>query len=68
MELRFVTKEGNDGVYQGTMLKNQKHGEGCFFWDTGELYVGDWRFNKMEGEGIFFFAYGGYMIGNFENS
>jgi len=43
-------------------------GKGCYFWDTGEFYVGDWRQDKMEGEGIFFFAYGGYIIGNFMNS
>ncbi len=63
----FKTQNFKDGVYQGTTLGSARHGQGCFAWDDGQVYVGGWDHDEMSGLGIFFFHYGGYMVGKFEH-
>ena len=57
------------GIYQGYLNEDgQRDGKGSFLWDTGEMYVGEWKHDKMNGEGIFCFANSGFMFGFFADN
>ena len=51
---KFNTKD----LYEGYFVDGKRHGKGRFqllifryTWNTGELYVGDWKNDQMSGQG-----------------
>lgn len=41
--------------YTGEFKKGLPHGEGTYFWETGEVYKGEWKKGLREGMGEYFF-------------
>jgi hypothetical protein len=37
-----------NGLYQGNIQNSSPNGLGIFYFDTGELYYGEWKDGKME--------------------
>jgi len=55
-----------NGFFQGDLNEfDQRQGKGIYYWNSGEIYYGDWSLDRMEGEGILYFALGGYVYGTF---
>ncbi|XP_030196396.1 radial spoke head 10 homolog B isoform X1 [Gadus morhua] len=44
--------------YQGAFVLGQRHGQGTFFYASGECYQGEWRKNEKHGRGKFTFTNG----------
>ena len=43
-----------NGVYQGYLVKNQRHGPGIQIWSDNTRYEGEWKQDKMSGYGTYF--------------
>lgn len=48
------------GKYAGDAILNNITGQGNFYFDTGEIYVGAWENNEMSGKGKFTYTTGAY--------
>ncbi|EGR33380.1 hypothetical protein IMG5_054890, partial [Ichthyophthirius multifiliis] len=38
--------------YKGDLLNKQRHGTGCYVYENGEIYEGEWKNDKIHGYGI----------------
>lgn len=38
---------------QGSMLGDQRHGQGTHTTSTGDVYTGDWQYDQRHGQGTF---------------
>lgn len=53
----------NGDVYEGPLLRNERHGVGVFIWASGQRYQGDWDHDKATGRGELRFANGNQYKG-----
>jgi hypothetical protein len=60
--------EINAGVYKGTTNFGYFEGLGEIFFDSGNIYNGEWKQNKIEGVGIFKVPLEGTYQGEYSNS
>lgn len=51
-------------VFEGDLVKGQRHGKGLYFWANGQSYNGDWIYDKPMGKGNIKFADGNQYEGN----
>ena len=49
----------DNSVYYGEMFKDQRTGQGIYYYPHGEIYAGDWIKDRFQGKGI-------YIYDNFE--
>ena len=47
------------------MTDGIREGLGIFNYDSGDVFIGEWKRNKIQGSGILFFSYGGLLRGQF---
>ena len=40
--------------YDGQRFLCFKHGEGTYFYENGDIYVGEWQWNRKHGHGVYF--------------
>jgi TPR repeat protein len=48
----------NGAEYVGEYRNNKRHGQGTFYFNTGNKYVGKWKDGKTHGKGIYTYADG----------
>lgn len=58
----------DEDKYVGELRSFQRHGEGTYFWKSGDVYTGKWVGGKKEGFGIEKFTNGARYTGEFKNS
>ena len=51
-------------VFEGTLVKGQRHGKGLFVWANGQRYNGDWVQDKATGQASVQFANGNQFEGS----
>lgn len=44
--------------YEGERLSNLRHGTGCYYYQNGEIFEGEWKSDKRHGYGILKDEYG----------
>ena len=44
--------------YEGSKLKDMRHGQGKFYYQDGGMYDGEWKRNKMDGFGSLYYQSG----------
>jgi len=66
-EIKTVHNPHVDECYEGSLVDDQFHGKGTFYFANGNKYVGDWINNKRQGYGIMYFADGDRYEGQFMN-
>lgn len=64
----FKLVEYRNGYYQGDLINGKKDGKGIYYFDTGQVYIGNWKQDFMEGQGVFYFSDGGFFSGNFSKN
>ena len=57
----------NGDVFEGTLVKGQRHGKGLFIWANGQRYNGDWVNDKPIGQASIQFANGNQYEGSVNN-
>ena len=57
----------NSGKYIGQVVNGIREGKGIYYWNTGEIYEGEWKNDKMEGKGIKHFQNGNIYEGYWRN-
>ncbi len=45
-----------------------KHGEGCYFYNNGDIYLGNWYNNRKDGFGVHYYDCGFIYKGFWKNS
>ncbi|XP_041977857.1 LOW QUALITY PROTEIN: radial spoke head 10 homolog B-like [Aricia agestis] len=58
----------NGNLYEGNLLKNRMHGDGCFQWADGTIYRGQFKDNRITGTGIIEFKNNTWYEGEFLNN
>ena len=58
----------NDGKYVGYVKNKLAEGKGIYYYNSGEIYEGDWKNDKREGKGIYYFKNGDRMMGDYLNN
>ena len=58
----------NDGKYIGYVKNKLAEGKGIYYYNSGEIYEGDWKNDKREGKGIYYFNNGDRMMGDYLNN
>jgi hypothetical protein len=58
----------DEDKYVGDLKSFRRHGEGTYFWKSGNTYTGKWVEDKREGYGIEKFPGGARYTGEFKNS
>jgi len=58
----------NDGKYIGYVKNKLAEGKGIYYYNSGEIYEGDWKNDKREGKGIYYFKNGDRMMGDYLNN
>ncbi|MDY0744553.1 hypothetical protein SNE35_08550 [Paucibacter sp. R3-3] len=48
----------NGDVYEGPLVRNERHGQGTLTWANGQRYSGEWVHDKATGQGKLHFANG----------
>ncbi len=66
-EIKTVHNPHVDECYEGSLVDDQFHGKGTFYFANGNKYVGDWINNKRQGYGIMYFADGDRYEGEWMN-
>ena len=56
-----------NGRYEGELLYGKFHGQGTFFWNSGDKYIGKFLNGKFHGQGTFFYKNGDKYIGEYLN-
>ena len=54
-----------NGLYQGVFSLNKRTGPGIFFWDTGTMYLGEWKNDQIDGLGLLLLCDGSLFYGHF---
>lgn len=62
------TIEESDGIFQGSLINNKKHGFGMLTWHDGSSYIGAWDSGNMSGWGILNMRQGGEFAGCFKDN
>jgi hypothetical protein len=57
----------NGDVFEGTLVKSQRHGKGLFVWANGQRYNGDWVNDQAIGQASMAFANGDQYEGRVSN-
>ena len=57
----------DEDKYVGELKSFQKHGEGTYFWKSGDIYTGKWVNGTKEGYGVEKFSNGAKYTGEFKN-
>ncbi len=65
--LGYIVRERN-GIYVGSLLTGQKHGQGKFGYSNGDIYEGYWKNNRRSGKGLLVMNTGEKYEGSFENN
>jgi hypothetical protein len=55
-------------VYEGEWRDNQRHGNGCLTWPTGDVYEGEWRHDCRHGHGTLRWANGDVFEGDWDEN
>ena len=64
-----IRKTYDDGSwYEGEMKDGIRHGQGTYFWKSGDKYVGEWKNGKRDGKGTMYYASGKKYIGEWKKS
>ena len=58
----------NGDVFDGTMVKGQRHGKGSFVWANGQRYSGDWVNDRAVGQASVQFSNGNQYEGRVDNA
>lgn len=66
-DLQYQVKSGKDFRFEGYMKDGMMHGQGTYFYKSGDKYQGQWEKNKMHGQGAYIFADGEKYVGQWEN-
>ena len=66
-EQRIIRKEYDNGLYEGQLKNDLRHGRGKMTWKDGDKYDGDWKNGKFEGNGKYFYNNGDRYEGEFKN-
>lgn len=50
-----VSTETDDYVkyFDGQRCLGFRHGEGTYYYENGDIYVGEWRWNMKHGRGVY---------------
>ena len=63
----ITTVNYKNGRYEGKLLYGKFHGQGTFFWNSGDKYIGKFLNGKFHGQGTFFYKNGDKYIGEYLN-
>ena len=63
----ITTVNYKNGRYEGELLYGKFHGQGTFFWNSGDKYIGKFLNGKFHGQGTFFYKNGDKYIGEYLN-
>jgi len=66
-DLQYQVKSGKDFRFEGYMKDGMMHGQGTYFYKSGDKYQGQWEKNKMHGQGAYVFVDGEKYVGQWEN-
>jgi len=66
-DLQYQVKSGKDFRFEGQMKDGLMHGQGTYFYNSGDKYQGQWEKDKMHGHGAYIFADGEKYVGQWEN-
>ena len=62
---RIPGQKGN--FYEGSYLKDQKHGTGYFQWKSGNSYSGNYKYDERSGYGVMRWTDESIYMGLWEN-
>ena len=48
----------NDSIYLGEVVEDDRHGNGLYVFESGDIYYGRWCRNKMSGAGKYIYKNG----------
>jgi len=63
----YQVKSGKDFRFEGYMKDGMMHGQGTYYYKSGDKYQGQWEKNRMHGQGAYIFADGEKYVGQWEN-
>jgi len=67
-EAVFGYMDYKDGKYSGAINKEQqRHGNGGFVFDNGDMYSGNWRYDKRYGQGTYTYANRDKYVGEWKD-
>ena len=55
------------GIYEGEWKDGERHGQGTYDDNAGNIYIGEWKYNQRSGEGIQIFSDGSKYEGQWKN-
>ena len=62
------SEKGENYIYLGNFITNQKEGYGKQIWDDMDMYEGEWKDNDFNGYGIYYYHNGKQYTGEWEKS
>jgi MORN repeat len=65
--MQFSVSLYANGLYQGLFHDSSKEDIGIFLWNTGKIYIGEWKNNKIQGIGLFVFNSFEFLHSYFDN-
>ncbi len=66
LEIRKI--KFDNGMYEGQVRNNKKHGKGKMIYNDGDVYEGEWKNDQQEGKGKMNYFEGDIYKGNWENN